>query len=420
MSESSAQRHPIPSRQTYVFRGTGNAMRLTTLRGHSMKIVHLCLSNFFIDDYSYQENMLPKYHALQGHEVTVIASLVSFDSNGKPCLLDAESTKITKDGFKVIRVDYKKPFYRLNRFIRSYKGLASLLANEKPDLIFVHDFSFMDISKVIAYAEQNKQVKIYVDCHTDYINSARTWLSKNVFHHIIWRYYAKLLAPFVDKFYGVTPLRCDFLRDAYAIDPKKIELLVMGVDDEVLKDKHRASIRPERCQALGIDESDLIVTTGGKIDAQKNIHLVMQAMAKLGRPDVKLIVFGTVAPEMQELFDSLLRTDSVIYVGWLNSDEILDYFILSDLVVFPGTHSVLWEQAVGVGTPCIFKYWQGITHVDVGGNCEFLYDDDADEIARIINDVLFEKEKYRGMKKIAMEQGLKKFSYSDIARAAIA
>ena len=27
-----------------------------------MKIVHLCLGCFYIDNYSYQENMLPKFH----------------------------------------------------------------------------------------------------------------------------------------------------------------------------------------------------------------------------------------------------------------------------------------------------------------------------------------------------------------------
>ena len=121
-----------------------------------MKIVHLCLSCFYIDDYSYQENMLPKYHVMQGHDVTVIASLVSFDANGKTCLLDTESTKTTKEGYKVIRVDYKKPFYKFNKFVRFYNGIYNLLEKEKPDLIFIHCFSFMDIGKIIKYANSLK------------------------------------------------------------------------------------------------------------------------------------------------------------------------------------------------------------------------------------------------------------------------
>jgi 1,2-diacylglycerol 3-alpha-glucosyltransferase len=384
-----------------------------------MKIVHLCLSCFYIDDYSYQENMLPKYHVKQGHDVTVIASLVSFDSKGKACLLENESVVKSKDGFNVVRIDYKRPFYKFNKFVRFYKNTYSHLKNENPDVIFIHDFSFMDIGKIIKYVSKHKHVKIFVDCHTDYINSAQTWVSRNIFHHLIWRYYAKILSPYVEKFYGVTPLRCDFLRDAYKIDPDKVELLVMGVDDELLENKDRALIRRKYLTALEIDDSDFIIVTGGKIDEKKNIHLVMQAVNDLNQKNVKLIVFGTVAPEMRALFDSLIISKSIIYIGWLNSDTILDYLLFADLIVFPGTHSVLWEQAVGVGTPCVFKYWEGMTHVDVGGNCEFLYKDTIAEIKDLFNLILNEKDKYRQMKEVAVKRGLVSFSYSVISKRAI-
>lgn len=384
-----------------------------------MKIVHLCLSCFYIDDYSYQENMLPKYHVLQGHEVSVIASMVSFDTDGKPCLLKEESVKTTEEGYKVIRVDYKRPFYKFNKFVRFYRNTYNLLENEAPDLIFIHDFSFMDITKVIRYVSNNKNVKIYVDCHTDYINSAKSWVSKNIFHHFIWRYYAKKLSPFVEKFYGVTPLRCEFLKDAYKIDSDKIELLVMGIDDEILKIKDKSVIKQSYCSTLNIDCNDFLIVTGGKIDEKKNIHLVMEAVNNLKVPNTKLIVFGTVAPEMRKLFDSLLDPKLIIYVGWLNPEKILDYLIIADLVVFPGTHSVLWEQAVGAGTPCIFKYWKGMKHVDVGGNCEFLYEDSVAEMTNVLSKVLSDRVRYDEMKEIAIDKGLKKFAYSEIAKYAI-
>lgn len=384
-----------------------------------MKIVHLCLSSVYIDNYSYQENMLPKYHVLQGHDVTVIASLVSFDSNGKLCFLEGESCKTTEDGFKVIRIDYKRPFYKFNKFVRFYEGVYRLLEEEKPDLLFIHDFSFMDIGKIIKYVTKNKGVKIFVDCHTDYINSAQTWISKNIFHHMIWRYYGKIISPYVEKFYGVTPLRCDFLRDAYKIDENKIELLVMGVDDALLKKKDKIAIKQKFFQSLGIEDSDFVIVTGGKIDERKNIHLVMQAVNELKQKNIKLIVFGTVAAEMKPFFDSLLESKLIIYIGWLNAEDIMDCFISADLIVFPGTHSVLWEQAVGIGIPCLFKYWEGMTHVDVGGNCEFLYQDDVAEIIELFNRILNEKGKYNLMKEVAIKRGLTKFSYSEIAKKAI-
>ncbi len=384
-----------------------------------MKIVHLCLSNFFIDNYSYQENLLPKYHVLQGHEVTVIASLVSIDTNGNPCLLDSESTKYTEDGVKVIRVDYDRPFYLFNKFVRFYKNIYSLLENEKPDILFLHDFSFMDIREIIRYVKKNKSVRVYIDCHTDFINSGRTWISRNIFHKIIWRYFAKKLTPFVSKFYGTTPIRCDFLRDVYRINPQKIELLVMGVDNEQLKSKNRLDIRTRFVKNLEFCDNDFIIVTGGKVDQKKNIHLLLQAIYNINKPNIKLVVFGTISPDLQDFFDRMLTSRSIYFVGWQNSDKILDYFIFADLIVFPGTHSVLWEQAVGVGIPCLFKYWEGITHIDLGGNCEFLFEDKVDEIEYKLLSIINNQNKYIQMKNTAIEKGLLEFSYSGIAERAI-
>ena len=39
-----------------------------------MKIMHPCLAAFYIDDYGYQENILPKAHKKSGHDVEIVAS----------------------------------------------------------------------------------------------------------------------------------------------------------------------------------------------------------------------------------------------------------------------------------------------------------------------------------------------------------
>ena len=56
-----------------------------------MKIVHLCISAFYIDNCSYQENLLPKYHAKMGYDVTIIASLATYDKDGNLIFLDKPS-----------------------------------------------------------------------------------------------------------------------------------------------------------------------------------------------------------------------------------------------------------------------------------------------------------------------------------------
>ncbi|GJQ03945.1 glycosyltransferase family 4 protein [Capnocytophaga canimorsus] len=383
-----------------------------------MKIVHLCLSSFYIDDYSYQENMLPKYHHNMGFDVTVIASLVSFDDKGKPCLLPKASTYKARDGYKVIRLDYCKKFRKINSFIRRYEGTIEAIEREKPDILFIHDFSFADILGVMRYAKKNK-VKVYIDCHTDYINSAKSWVSKYIFHHTIWRIIGKYIQSDVCKFYGVTPLRCDFLRDAYKIAPKKIEFLRMGVDDLLLEEKKKNNKAIQLKEKLGL-KNEFVILTGGKIDFFKNTHLIIEAFKERSDKSIpaKLIVFGTLAPEVVSNFQSLLEDVDIIFVGWLSSDEILEYFLIADLIVFPGTHSVLWEQAVGVGVPSLFKYWEGMTHVGENGNAMFLYKDSVEEIKNILETLLVDGDKYNQLLSAAKNIG-NEYCYSVIAKKAI-
>ncbi len=140
-----------------------------------MRILHLCLSAFFIDNYSYQENMLAKYHVKQGHTVTVIASLFTFDKEGKGKWLQEATSYQDKNGFKVIRLAYKKPV-RWNKLFRHYVGLRENLENVNPDVIFVHNASFGDTPIIKRYLKKHPDVKLFADSHTDYINSAKNWL----------------------------------------------------------------------------------------------------------------------------------------------------------------------------------------------------------------------------------------------------
>ena len=46
-----------------------------------MKILHCCLACFYIDNYSYQENILPKFHKFQGNDVKILASTETYINN---------------------------------------------------------------------------------------------------------------------------------------------------------------------------------------------------------------------------------------------------------------------------------------------------------------------------------------------------
>lgn len=383
-----------------------------------MKIVHICLCGIFTDGFSYQDNLLSKYHAKMGHEVTFVAAKWIFDDEG--VIRRFEKTGyFNEDGVYVIRLDNRKGELWTNK-IRHFCGLPQVLEERKPDIIFVHGPQFMEMPQIVRYVKKKPDVKVYVDNHADHFNSAANWLSKNFLHKILWGHMARLVEPYAVKFYGVLPARVDFLKNVYGIPADRCELLLMGADDEEVERAHNSENIANFRKSHHIFEDDFLIMTGGKINThRRQVLLLMEAVQKIGNPNVRLIVFGSVEPDLQESFHRLVDGLRVQYIGWADGKQSYDFFAAADLVVFPGGHSVYWEQVTGLGIPMICKYWEGVTHVDLGGNVEFLYEDSTVEIYEKIIQIAENPEKYQQMKQDAVEKGQKVFSYKKIAEKSI-
>jgi glycosyltransferase involved in cell wall biosynthesis len=358
-------------------------------------------------------------HRIQGHEVAILASTESYLDKAIFRYLKP-SSYYTSDGISVSRVPYSKWFpHFLARKLRIFNGVSKVLENFKPDIIFLHGHQFISIKEIVSYVKKHQNVRIYVDGHADFINSAANWVSKNILHGIIYKWCAIIINPHTLKFYGTLPLRMEFIRTVYGISAEKIELLVFGADDSVVdltkKDEIRKSIR----KTLNIKDNDFVLVTGGKIDHRKYIHVLMKAIDELQKEDIKLIVFGEPNQGMKHEIEKLKNSSSIRYIGWIPSEKAYDYFLAADLAFFPGTHSVLWEQAVGVGLPCVFKKWDGIQHVDLNGNCLFINTADIKEIKEKILLLSQDNDLLLNMRQVAMDKGVPEFSYYEIARRAI-
>ena len=384
---------------------------------YGMKIVHICLCGAMTDGLTYQENIITKYHRRMGLDVTVIASQWAWNSSGKKVQVE-QTNYVNSDGVKMIRLPVL--IGTVDNRLKKYKGLSRAVESEHPDILFIHDCQFLDILVLARYAKKHPEVKVYVDNHVDYSNGAHGWLSKNILHKGLWRYCANRIEPYTTKFYGVLPARVDFLKELYHLPAGKCELLVMGADDEMVQKAAVPEVRQSLRKKYSISEEDFLIMTGGKIDAFKTqTLLLMQAVQSIPEKKVKLIVFGSVIPELKEKVQLLADGNRIQYIGWIQAQESYQYFAAADLVVFPGRHSVFWEQVTGQGIPMLVKDWPGMHHVDIGGNVIFLENDSADEIQQEIQSLLDCPKKYQRMKAVAAEQGMKTFSYAAIAQRAI-
>lgn len=386
-----------------------------------MKILHCCLAAIYVDGFGYQENVMTRVHKKQGHDVFILASTETIETGG--CLsYISPSSYVNEDGIPVCRVPYVWWLpHAIGKKLRVYKGVKDILEDFAPEIVFMHDAQTFAVFTIVEYIKKHPQVRVYVDSHTDFVNSANTYLSKNVLHGIFYKYCVRKIIPYVRKFYGTLPARVAFYSDFYGTPADKTEYLPMGVDDLSINFTRKEEIRNKIRQKLGIDVNDFVIISGGKLDEKKNTIQLLKALTEVKQENVKLILFGKVAESIRNEFDSILsqQGNKVKYLKWLPATETYKYFWASDLVCFPGTHSTLWEESIGYGLPGIYKKWEGIQHVDVGGNCIFLYKDTIEAIKSAIIKILSDKSLFAEMKKCAIEQGPAHFSYSKISAYAI-
>lgn len=115
---------------------------------------------------SYQENMLPKFHALPGHKV----SLQTFDKDGRVNYIDKATSYTNEYGIPVTRLEYKKQLNltKMKHFIGTYDTLT--ITN--PEILFIHGCQFLYMDIVVKYLQNHKDIKVYIDNHTGFSNSA--------------------------------------------------------------------------------------------------------------------------------------------------------------------------------------------------------------------------------------------------------
>ena len=387
------------------------------------RIPHIEITCLYIEGMGYQENILPHIHQQMGYEVSIITTR-SCDSEQYKGLVGDRSvgTYYNTDGVKVIILPDNpvKNKYRRS-FSRRSKGLYDKLKELSPDIIFIHGVQTFDTLDALRYKKENPEVRLFADQHGDYYNMPVDTWKRRLYQRFVMGYIARKTARRVERFWGVTPWRVDYLLNVYKIPQNKVGLLVMGGDDNLIDFSRKEEYRIRLCDELKFEITDFIIVTGGKLDRTKKIHLLAEVVKRL--PSFcKLVIFGRPNEEMDSYFSQL--SGKIQCVGWISSNEAYRYFLAADLGVFPGTHSVLWEQAVACGLPCIFKHWPGMEHVDVGGNAILLDQPTVDAeyidmLEQTISRLMGRDSEYEKMCQVAEQKGIKEFSYKEIARRAI-
>lgn len=374
-----------------------------------MKIVHI--TPIYWDNWGYQENYLAKIQAQLGQDVTVICPNEGLSSY-KTVKLDGKYDYFFS-GFRVVRLHLL--FNILNRFYL-YKNLQQTLKDINPDIIMIHGLACLPSIQVVRYKKKNPNVTLYADFHADALISANNFISKFVLHKFIWKVVIKIVIKHFNKIYYTRPSVKRFSMEMYNLQESKLHELLLGAEKKVTNpDKIKLS-RLKLRSKLNLQEEDILICTGGKIDHFKKIDFLISAIENMKiRSKLHLVIFGSVSLDyMNEYKQNIKRIDNVYELGWINEDDIEDVYHASDIAIFLGNHSVLWEKAICCGIPTIFSEEVDRTYLDLNGNNIFVKNNDMGDLTDKLLNLVENPYKIQLMRSIAEKEGLKKFSYSNI------
>ena len=369
---------------------------------------------------NYQENMLVKKHIEFGYKVGVV-SFCNDMVDGK-MIIRRPGLYCGQFGEPIYRLETRKikGINRLNVFARLsnyHIGLNAILKDFNPDIIFVHGPQTKNVYEIIKYKKQHPNVIVFADNHADKINSKRGvsylgYLLKN----LVYGKYARDLSKIVKTFWGTTPARCDFLKREYHVKKEIVRFLPTGVDETKLNSQGKKDGKT-MLGNYNVSPHDFIIVSGGKFDKYKNLIPLIDSYEDLLKKhqNITLVLFGTLDKKYQEY----IQNKKIVYLGWLDGTSIINVLMNSNLSVFIGGHSTIWEESIAIGLPGIFMRYVGFEHINFNNNVFFIEHNEKSTIFPLLDSLLTNKDFYLQLKNNALNDKRKEFFYSEIAKKAI-
>ncbi len=309
-----------------------------------MRIIHCCLSNFYIDNHNYQENVLPRVHRELGNEVRVIASTEIFENN-----LNISYTRphryTASDGVEIVRLPYKKYLpQKLIRKVRDYKGLYEEIAFFDPDVILFHGIQAKALLEVSQYVKNNPKVRLFADVHSDYSNSAKGWISRNILHKLYYKSIIRKSLPYIERVLCVGTGCQTFVQEMYHIPPENIEYYPLGgiIPDKISIEKAESNVRNRH----NLTSKEWIFVHSGKLDKLKRTKEIISAFSKVRELNAKLFIIGSIPSDTEkEILEGIKADSRIEFLGWKNVEELMEYLMACDLYIQLGSQSATMQNA---------------------------------------------------------------------------
>jgi glycosyltransferase involved in cell wall biosynthesis len=169
----------------------------------------------------------------------------------------------------------------------------------------------------------------------------------------------------------------DFITNqVQSIDPQQKKCITIHNGIDLNAFSHQNSPLISRKQ-LGLNSQDFVMLFGGRINREKGIHELLEAMMRLPKNhQIKLLVIGSSFYGTQETGNAFIRQlkemgesikDQIIFTGFIPYGQMPDYLQLGDISVLPSNwdepFGLTMAEAQAMGLPIITTRRGGIPEV---------------------------------------------------------
>lgn len=139
------------------------------------------------------------------------------------------------------------------------------------------------------------------------------------------------------------------IADRWKIPLGRIELIESGVDREVFQPRDQADARTR----LGLAQDRKVLLYVGALDRGHNLAPIVEAVDRVGDPDLRLHVIGD-GPARAELERRALRNGAVTFHGWL--PEVPTFIAAADLCLALDDSRPAFDCLGGYSTQAVRQY----------------------------------------------------------------
>lgn len=326
-----------------------------------MRIVHLV--DYFQPRLGYQEYYLAKEHQEMGHQVVVVTSDRYFP------FPDYERTvarvlgprklrpgRFVEDGLSVWRLPVWVEYARSSQVV--VRDLDTALRALRPEVVHCHGV-FTPSAFLATWLKRALGYVLVYDNHAgDFNTNLHGTPLKRLYYRTVL---ATVIIPKVraeaDCIVAVGDGQQILVCREFGLRPEQVPVIPLGADTE--RFSFDPAKRREARRGLGIADSDVVAVHAGKLTPNKDVHLLLEAMAPLMRqdPGLKLLLVGNADHSYRLTLEAAIGGADlgrqVTWKGMVPASELPGIYCAADIGVWPGNHSNSIEEAMSVGLPVV-------------------------------------------------------------------